>query len=86
MALADVIEALNPVLQGWANYFRNGNAARKFLTVEAYVRERVVIFANRVRHRNHPLWAREFDYRWYSKLGIYRLFGNIRYPGSPQAA
>jgi group II intron reverse transcriptase/maturase len=86
MALADVIEALNPVLQGWAEYFRNGNAARKFVQIDTYVRDRLVIFANRVRSRNDPLRAREFDYLWYSKLGVYRLFGNIRYPGSPQAA
>lgn len=86
MRLADVIEVLNPVLRGWANYFRTGNAARKFTQIDAYVRDRLVIFANRVRSRNRPLWSREFDYRWYSKLGVHRLMGNIRYPGAPQAA
>lgn len=86
MKLADVIGELNLVLRGWANYFRNGNAARKFTQIDAYVRQRLVIFANRVRSRNRPLWSREFDYRWYEKLGVHRLMGNIRYPGVPHAA
>lgn len=82
MKLADVIGRLNPVLRGWGEYFRNGNAAQKFLQIDGYVRERLTIFANRVRGRNDPTWAREFDYRWYASLGVHRLMGNIRYPGA----
>lgn len=86
MKLADVIATLNPVLRGWAEYFRNGNAAKKFIDIDRYVRRRLVIFANRVRHRNDPTWAREFDWRWYGRLGVVRLFGNIRYPSAAKAA
>ncbi len=84
--LADVIEALNPVLRGWGEYFRNGNAARKFQAIDRSVQKRLVIFANRVRARNDPTFAREFDYRWYVKLGVYRLMGLIRYPTAPARA
>jgi RNA-directed DNA polymerase len=80
LKLADVIAELNPVLRGWGEYFRNGNAARKFIVIDRYVRLRLTIFANRVRGRNHPTWRHEFDYRWYTKLGVVRLMGNIRYP------
>lgn len=81
-----VIEELNPVLRGWEGYFRTGNAAQKFLQIDAYVRKRLVIFQNRRRGRNNPTWAREFDYAWYRALSIHRLMGNIRYPGAANAA
>lgn len=85
MKLGDVIETLNPILRGWAEYYRNGNAARKFLDVDRYVRRRLVIFANRVRHRNDPTRGREFDWTWYERLGVHRLVGNIRYPSVTKA-
>ncbi len=84
--LEQVIEELNPVLKGWEEYFRTGNASQKFLQIDAYVRKRLVIFQNRRRHRNDPTWAREFDYAWYQKLNLIRLVGNIRYPGAVNAA
>ena len=33
----EVIADLNPVLRGWGNYFRTGNAATKFRQVDRYV-------------------------------------------------
>ena len=33
-----IIDDLNPVLRGWGNYFRTGNAAQKFTQVDEYVR------------------------------------------------
>jgi RNA-directed DNA polymerase len=80
MRLADVIAELNPLLRGWGEYFRNGNAARKFLVIDQYVRTRLTIFSNRVRSRNKPTKRNEFDYRWYQRLGVFRLMGLIRYP------
>ena len=35
--LREVIAQLNPVLRGWGNYFRTGNAASKFNQVDDYV-------------------------------------------------
>ena len=80
MKLCDVITALNPVLRGWGEYFRNGNAARKFNVIDRYVWKRLTIFANRVRGWNGPTRTNEFDYAWYQRLGVFRLMGLIRYP------
>jgi RNA-directed DNA polymerase len=32
-----IIATLNPVLRGWGNYFRTGNAERKFNPLDSYV-------------------------------------------------
>ena len=37
-----MIAKLNPVLRGWGNYFRTGNADRKFNQLDIYVYERLV--------------------------------------------
>lgn len=76
-----VIRDLNPVLRGWASYFRTGNAAEKFRHVDIYVRRRLVrlligrhgrgLQADRV-----STWTEE----WLWGLGLYRLRGTIRYP------
>ena len=42
---ASVIAELNPVLRGWGNYFRTGNAAEKFNQVDDYVWRRLKRFA-----------------------------------------
>ena len=36
-----LVQDLNPVLRGWGNYFRTGNAARKFNQVDRYVVSRL---------------------------------------------
>ena len=35
--IRDVIADLNPLLRGWGNYFRTGNAADKFRQIDRYV-------------------------------------------------
>jgi RNA-directed DNA polymerase len=35
--IRDVIAELNPILRGWGNYFRTGNAAKKFRQIDRYV-------------------------------------------------
>ncbi len=55
-----LIARLNPVLRGWANYFRTGNASRKFNQIDDYVRQRLGLFMARrhgLRHR-HGVAAR----------------------------
>ena len=32
--IRDVITELNPILRGWGNYFRTGNAAKKFRQID----------------------------------------------------
>lgn len=77
----DVVAALNPVLRGWGQYFRSGNAAIKFIQVDDYVVKRLRSLRIRRAGRNlkagqAPRWDREY----FEKLGLCRLRGTIRYP------
>jgi group II intron reverse transcriptase/maturase len=77
-----VIERLNPVLRGWGNYFRTGNADAKFNQIDTYVwwRLRKLLRARKGRH----LRAGEMS-RWtrsaFHELGLHKLLGTVRYPG-----
>ncbi|WP_425586384.1 group II intron maturase-specific domain-containing protein [Streptomyces sannanensis] len=42
-----VVADLNPVLRGWAAYFRNVNSGRKFNAVDGYVVHRATAHASR---------------------------------------
>jgi len=76
----ELIPELNQILRGWSNYFKSGNAARKFSQIEKYVWQRLVIFQNRRRQIKRPHQRREYNYDWFQNLGIYRLMGQIQYP------
>ena len=76
-----LIAELNPILRGWGNYFRTGNAAKKFNQIDTYVRERLVGLLVKKRGRNlHKgqveLWTRD----WFRDQGLHRLRGTVRYP------
>ena len=85
--IRQVIEVLNPVLRGWGNYFRTGNASLKFQQVDRYVNGRLVRLLRHVRGwRRRPFslhgWS---SARFAAELGLYRLVGTIRYPGQVNA-
>jgi len=76
-----VIEAINPVIRGWGNYYRTGNAARQFISVDRFVvrRLRTLRVARKGRHLRPgeaDRWARED----FETFGLHRLRGSIRYP------
>ena len=80
----EVIEDLNPVLRGWGNYFRTGNAARQFCSIDYFVVDRLRRL--RIKRKGRTLrpgeaqrWTREY----FEHLGLHRLFGTICYPGKP---
>jgi group II intron reverse transcriptase/maturase len=79
-----VIADLNPVLRGWGNYFRTGNAAKRFNQLDGYVWRRLRHLRLARKGRNlRPgdltKWPRE--YFW--NLGLHRLRGTVRYPERP---
>jgi RNA-directed DNA polymerase len=80
--LRDVIGDLNPILRGWGNYFRTGNAARNFNRIDTFVWKR--LRGLRIKHKGRQLRAGEAE-RWTSAfflaLGLHRLRGTVRYPG-----
>lgn len=80
--IRDVIAKLNPILRGWGNYFRTGNAAVKFVQIDRYVMSRLrglmrKRYGRNLRAGQWTIWTRE----WFEAHGLYRLRGTIRYPG-----
>ncbi len=76
-----LIKDLNPVLRGWGNYFRTGNAALKFNQLDRYVVSRLHRFlvkrhGRNLRHGRADQWTRE----WFWQLGLHRFRGTVRYP------
>ena len=77
-----VIDELNPILRGWGNYFRTGNAAVKFVQIDRCVAWRLRRLLIRRYGRN--LRAGQVDQwtpDWFQTRGLHRLMGTIRYPG-----
>jgi group II intron reverse transcriptase/maturase len=76
-----VIERLNPVLRGWGQYFRSGNAARQFISVDGYVVRRLRRLRMKRAGRNLKAGAvRRWSRDYFESLGLYRLRGTIQYP------
>ena len=76
-----VIQELNPILRGWGNYFRTGNAATRFRQVDRYVVDRLHGLMVKKRGRNlRPGQAAQWNEDWFNHHGLYRLRGTIRYP------
>ena len=79
--IRDVITALTPILRGWGNYFRTGNAATKFRQIDRYVVWR--LFRLMVKKRGRNLRAGQADQwteEWFTGHGLHRLRGTICYP------
>jgi RNA-directed DNA polymerase len=82
--LRDVIADLNPVLRGWGNYFRTGNAATRFNQLDGYVWRR--LRSLRVKRKGRHLRAGEvagWSGEYFQNLGLHRLRGTVRYPEQP---
>lgn len=79
--LRDVIVDLNPVLRGWGNYFRSGNAAKRFIQLDTYVWKRLrrLRRARKGRHLR-PGEAKRWTRESFWNLGLYRLRGTVCYP------
>ena len=77
----EIITRLNPVLRGWGNYFRTGNAEREFNRIDGYVYRRLTRWmyrrgGQRSRYRADA-WPGE---RLHTEMGLYRLRGTVCYP------
>jgi group II intron reverse transcriptase/maturase len=79
-----ILRGLNRVLRGWGNYFRTGNAARRFLQVDWYVVDRLRGFL--VKRKGRHLRAGEAEgwtRPYFESLGLHRLRGTVCYPETP---
>jgi RNA-directed DNA polymerase len=69
------VDLINPILRGWVNYFRVGQASRCFGYVKDWVEKKI---------RRHMMRARKyrgFGWKRWSRAWIYeqlRLFSNYR--------
>jgi group II intron reverse transcriptase/maturase len=83
----DVIAVLNPVLRGWGNYFRTGNASKQFTSLDSFVTSRLVrLIGQREAWKHRPFYHRHWPHlRFVNDFGLYKLLGTIRYPGSTHA-
>ena len=76
-----LIANLNPVLRGWGEYFRTGNAMKKFTQLDRYVWQRMRRFMIRRKGRNlKPGQAAGWDSSFFHSHGLYRLRGTVKYP------
>jgi group II intron reverse transcriptase/maturase len=82
--LRDVIAELNPVLHGWGNYFRTGNASKCLVQVDDYVVSRLRTLCIKRKGRNlRPGEAAKWTREYFENLGLCRLRGTIRFPERP---
>jgi hypothetical protein len=79
--IRDIIAELNPVLRGWGNYFRTGNAAKRFNQLDEYVWQqlRSLRLARKGRHLK-PGEAARWTRESFHNLGLIRLRGSVQYP------
>jgi group II intron reverse transcriptase/maturase len=79
--LREVIQDLNPVLRGWGNYFRTGNAAKRFNQLDTYVWRRLRHLRLARKGRNlRPGEAKNWTRESFWNLGLHQLRGTVRYP------
>ena len=76
-----VIKDLNPILRGWGNYFRTGNAADKFTDLDRYVVWRLRRLMIKKRGRNlRAGQVQQWTQDWFNGHALHQLRGTIRYP------
>jgi RNA-directed DNA polymerase len=77
----EVIADLNPVLRGWGNYFRTGNASNQFIDIDRYVWRRLKdLRLKRAGRQLHAGVATRWTEDYFVGLGLHRLRGTVRYP------
>ena len=73
-----VVEQINPILRGWVNYFRVGNASRCFSVIKNWVEKKVRRHLMRARNRKGYGWKR-WSKEWiYGRLGLFNDY-QVRY-------
>jgi len=74
-----VIAELTPVLRGWGNYFRTGNADREFNRIDTYVVRKLRRWQRR-RGGQRPTKRPSFTGSQLYRMGLHRLRGTVCYP------
>jgi len=74
-----IIAELNPVLRGWGNYFRTGNADREFNQMDSFVMQSLRRWQYR-RGGQRPTKRPLFTWTQLHGMGLHRLMGTVKYP------
>ena len=82
--LRTVIADVNPVVRGWGQYFRTGNAAMRFSQLDRYVERPPARACCRQRYGSRLTAGRAdaWHRRFFEALGLCRLRGTVQYPGA----
>jgi RNA-directed DNA polymerase len=75
-----IIASLNPVLRGWGNYFKTGNADTKFTQIDDYTRDRILRWLWRRGGQRPRLRAHKWPHERLYEMGLHRLRTSVRYP------
>jgi RNA-directed DNA polymerase len=70
--VGQVVAELNPVIRGWANYFKIANSSKEFGEIRLYVANKVRKFMRRRRNRSGYGYKEYPDEYLYKGLGLYR--------------
>jgi RNA-directed DNA polymerase len=74
-----IIQKLNPIIRGWANYFRVGVASKVFKKIDSWMYVRQFHYAKRMHPKKSLKWRQE---RYWDMLNLDRgdqwVFGNTR--------
>jgi len=74
-----IIAELTPVLRGWGNYFRTGNADREFNKMDGFVVKSLRGWQYR-RGGQRPTKRKPFTGDQLHGMGLHKLMGTVRYP------
>jgi len=79
-SVEEVIARINPVIRGWGNYFRTGNADRKFTVVDDYVRGRILRWQWKRGGQRRGMRLDQWPAERLHGMGLHRLRGTVAYP------
>jgi RNA-directed DNA polymerase len=83
--LVRLIEEINPILQGWVQYFAIGHSSRCFSYIRDWVEKKIRRHLGRARQRRGFGWKR-WSKRWlYERVGLFNGYRLSRLPTSKAA-
>jgi len=76
--VGEVVEAINPILRGWVNYFRVGHSSGCFSMIKDWVEKKIRRHLMRARNRRGYGWKRWSKEWLYGRLGVFNDY-QVRY-------
>lgn len=70
LKLSEVVEKLNPILRGWANYFKSGNSKQHFKSIDNYVTYNLTIMLRKKYKKPVKGWREHLPAWYYDYFGL----------------